>query len=74
MSQAEDGREQLLSEAFVGLVDSLVDDYDVIDVLDRLVGYSVLCWPPTPPASCWSTPTGTCRWWPPPGRSPAGPS
>jgi GAF domain-containing protein len=41
MSPVGNSREQLLSEAFVGLADTLVDDYDIIEVLDRLVGYSV---------------------------------
>jgi GAF domain-containing protein len=40
MSQSA-SREPMVSRALVSLADTLVDDYDIIDMLDRLVGYSV---------------------------------
>src|SRR6476619_4301223 len=41
MNPLETDREHLITRAFVSLVGALVDEYDVIDLLDRLVGYSV---------------------------------
>src|SRR4051794_6981606 len=41
MSRAPDDREGLIGQAFVTLADTLVDEYDVIDLLDRLAGFCV---------------------------------
>ena len=62
-------REELIRQAFVALADTLVDEYDVIDLLDRLAGFCVRCCRPTRPASCWATPAGSCAWSPPPDEA-----
>jgi GAF domain-containing protein len=41
MSRSYSEREELISRAFVSLADTLVDEYDVIDLLDRLVNFCV---------------------------------
>ena len=41
MTETAPGREALVIRVFVELADTLVDDYDVIDLLDRLAGSSV---------------------------------
>src|SRR3954454_701874 len=41
MSRAPDDREGLIGQAFVTLADTLVDEYDVIDLLDRLARFCV---------------------------------
>ena len=41
MNRPHGGREESVSQAFVALADTLVDEYDVIDLLDRLTGFCV---------------------------------
>ena len=61
MDEAGTSREQLLTRAFVGLADTLVDDYDVIDLLDRLVGYSVELLPADAAGILLADPHGALR-------------
>src|SRR6476646_7940232 len=61
VDEAETSREQLLIRAFVGLADTLVDDYAVIDLLDRLVGYCVELLPADAAGILLADPHGALR-------------
>jgi len=41
MNPVETGREHLITRAFVSLADTLVDEYDVIELLNRLADFAV---------------------------------
>ena len=69
MSQPD--REQAVSRAFVALADTLVDDYDIIDLLDQLVAHSVHLLAAEAAGIMLGDPHTNCGWWPPPARTPS---
>jgi hypothetical protein len=70
MSQQPDRRERLVSRAFVALADTLVDDYDIIDLLDRLVAHSVELLAADAAGIMLADARGELRGWPRPARTP----
>jgi hypothetical protein len=66
MSRSHSEREELISQAFVTLADTLVDEYDVIDLLDRLTGFCVQLLPADAAGIVWATRGGSCARWPHP--------
>jgi hypothetical protein len=64
-------REQAVSRAFVALADTLVDDYDIIDLLDQLVAHSVALLAADAAGLMLGDPIGSCAWSPPPARTPS---
>jgi hypothetical protein len=57
----QEGRERVLTEAFVSLADTLVTDYDVIDLLHRLCSDSVALLPIDAAGLMLSDQRGTLR-------------
>ena len=74
MTEIQNDREALLTRAFVDLADTLVDDYDVIDVLDRLVAHSVTLLAAHAAGILLVDPRGQLRVVASSSRSPTGPS
>ncbi len=53
-------REAMLARALVELADTLVADFDVVDLLTLLADRCVDVLDVGPPGSCWRGPTATC--------------
>jgi hypothetical protein len=71
MSAEQSSRERARAEAFVTLADTLVTDYDVIDVLHRLTSSASTCSGSTRPGCCCPTSAAPFKWPPPPPSGPA---
>ena len=54
-------REALLARTLVELADSLVDDFDVVELLTRLADRYVDVLDVAAAGSCWSRPKATCE-------------
>ena len=67
----ETPRETRVLDAVVSLVDSLLDDFDVVDLLTELTERCASCSTSPPPDSCSPTRSTSCDCWPPPPSRPA---
>ena len=53
-------REERLGRTFVELADTLVDDFDLVDLLVRVSERCVERWTRPPPGCSWPTVAGAC--------------